>query len=243
MATYLHNPNDITPEMTADDAPSPNVVSASTSDATLRAWKAFSHVVEPYTNGWATTGASTGWLKFDLGSGNSGIVETYTVTCGDGSNLNRAPKTWTLQGSNNDADWDVLDTQTNVPVWTALGEMRTYSISSSADYRYYKLDITSSQGGSYLTVGELELIEALPTSYYIEGYVKEGTIPVNRQIYLHNRNTGALITSTTSSGAGGYFYMETTYSGAHYVVCLDDVAGADYNDLIYGNIYPATTSG
>jgi hypothetical protein len=78
---------------------------------------------------------------------------------------------------------------------------------------------------------------------YISGYVKEGTTPVNRQVYLHNRDTGALITSTTSSGAGGYFYLETTYSGAHYVVCLDDVAGADYNDLIYGNIYPATTSG
>ena len=78
---------------------------------------------------------------------------------------------------------------------------------------------------------------------YISGYVKEGTIPVNRQVYLHNRDTGELITSTTSSGVGGYFYMETTYSGAHYVVCLDDAIGVSYNDLIYGNIYPATTSG
>ena len=79
--------------------------------------------------------------------------------------------------------------------------------------------------------------------YCVSGYVKKGTISVNRQIYLHNRDTGALITSTTSSGIGGYFYMETTYSGAHYVVCLDDVMGVSYNDLIYGNIYPATTSG
>ena len=78
---------------------------------------------------------------------------------------------------------------------------------------------------------------------YISGYVTENTAPVNRQIYLHNRDTGALIGSTTSSGVDGYFYMETTFSGAHYVVCIDDLAGLDYNDLIYGNIFPATISG
>ena len=78
---------------------------------------------------------------------------------------------------------------------------------------------------------------------YISGYVKEGVAPVNRQIYLHNRNTGKLVGSTTSSGIGGYFYVETTYSGAHYVVCLDDAEGLDYNDLIYGRIYPVTISG
>ena len=78
---------------------------------------------------------------------------------------------------------------------------------------------------------------------YIAGYVKENIIPITRQIYLHNRDTGALMGSTTSSGAGGYFYCETTYSGAHYVVCLDDETGVSYNDLIYGNVYPVTVSG
>lgn len=80
-------------------------------------------------------------------------------------------------------------------------------------------------------------------TYYVSGYVKEGVTPITRQIYAHNRDTGALVGSTTSSGAGGYFYCETTYSGFHYVVCLDDIVGLDYNDLIYGNILPATTSG
>jgi hypothetical protein len=86
-------------------------------------------------------------------------------------------------------------------------------------------------------------IEEIEVSYCVSGYVKENIIPINRQIYLHNRDTGALVTSTTSSGGDGYFYMETTYSGAHYVVCLDDLAGENYNDLIYGNIYPTTISG
>ena len=242
MADYVHNELDLTPQMSSNTTPSPNVVSASTNYNEMYPWEAFRHVVTPYGNCWATSGSSSGWLKFDFGSGNTGEAHTYTVTCGDGVNLTRSPKTWTLQGSNNDSDWDVLDTQTNVPPWTALGEMRIYSISVPSEYRYYKLNITASQGGGYLTVGEVELLEA-PISYYISGYVKEGTVPINRQIYLHNRDTGDLIISTTSSGAGGYFYIETTYSGALYVVCLDNELGVNYNDLIYGNIYPATVSG
>ena len=242
MADYVHNELDLTPQMSANNVPSPNVISASSSYGSMPPWRAFSHVVAPYGNCWATSGAASGWLKFDFGSGNTGEACTYTITCGDGTNLTRAPKTWTLQGSNNDSDWDVLDTQTNVPSWTTLGEMRTYSISAPSEYRYYKLNITASQGGGYLTVGEVELIGE-PTSYYISGYVKEGVVSVNRQIYVHNRDTGSLMTSTTSSGVGGYFYCETTYSGAHYVVCIDDIEGLAYNDLIYGNIYPVTISG
>lgn len=79
--------------------------------------------------------------------------------------------------------------------------------------------------------------------HYVSGHVVETTIPVNRKVNLHRSDTGILVGSTTSSGIDGYFYCETTFSGAHYVVCLDDEIGIDYNDLIYGNIYPATISG
>ena len=79
--------------------------------------------------------------------------------------------------------------------------------------------------------------------HYVSGYVVETTIPVNRKINLYRCDTGELVGSTTSSGIGGYFYCETTHSGSHYVVCLDNEIGADYNDLIYGKIFPATISG
>ena len=84
--------------------------------------------------------------------------------------------------------------------------------------------------------------EPLP-QHYFSGSVVENVYPVNRVINIHRRDTGELVGSTTSSGIGGYFYVETTYSGPHYAVCIDDSAGLDYNDLIYGNIFPATISG
>lgn len=79
--------------------------------------------------------------------------------------------------------------------------------------------------------------------HYISGHVVETTIPVNRKINLYRCDTGELVGSTTSSGIDGYFYCKTTYSGSHYVVCLDDEIGADYNDLIYGKIFPAAIPG
>jgi len=72
---------------------------------------------------------------------------------------------------------------------------------------------------------------------YFEGYVYEKGVPVSRKLYLHRRDTGELLDTTTSSG-NGYYKLETTYSGSHYIVCLDDPAGEDYNDLVVGNVFP-----
>ena len=118
-----------------------------------------------------------------------------------------------------------------------LGQIDEFRISNTARSAAWIKATYYSNWDDLISFGDEEVV------YYISGYVKEGVIPITRQIYAHNRDTGALITSTTSSGVGGYFYMETTYSGAHYVVCLDDAIGVDYNDLIYGNIYPVTISG
>ena len=72
---------------------------------------------------------------------------------------------------------------------------------------------------------------------YFSGYVYEEGSPVARDMFLHRRNTGTLVGTTTSSG-NGYYYLGTTFSGSHYIVCLDDSAGEDYNDLVIGDIYP-----
>jgi len=63
---------------------------------------------------------------------------------------------------------------------------------------------------------------------YFSGYVKEGDVAVSRIVRLYNRNSGLLVDSTTSSG-NGYYYVETTYSGAHYLIALDDDSGDSYN--------------
>lgn len=79
--------------------------------------------------------------------------------------------------------------------------------------------------------------------YYMEGYVTERNNPVPREVRAYKASTGELVDTTTSVSGTGYFFVETSYSGAHYVVCLDDDAGFNYNHLIYGRIYPTVISG
>ena len=78
--------------------------------------------------------------------------------------------------------------------------------------------------------------------YYFSGYVFEGENPVSRTLYLHDRSNGSLINTTTSSG-NGYYYVETIFPSAHYIVCLDNEVGEDFNDMILGNMFPITVSG
>jgi hypothetical protein len=92
--------------------------------------------------------------------------------------------------------------------------------------------------------GSFYVVEFPPyKTHYIDGYVKEQNIAVERTVRAYRADTGEEMDETTSVSGTGYFYLETTYDGAHYVVCLDDMNGISYNDLIYGKIYPTVISG
>lgn len=119
-------------------------------------------------------------------------------------------------------------TGTQLPAWGTYGAPNQVTIKTTASLCLY----TAPTGFSYLT----------PPAYYFSGYVYEQGSPIQRTLFLHNRNDGSLLDTTTSSG-NGYYYLSTSYSGSHYIVCLDDEAGSDYNDLIIGNVLPTTVSG
>lgn len=88
-----------------------------------------------------------------------------------------------------------------------------------------------------------DLITFSPTISYIHyfsGTVYElGSTVSGAQIFMYKRDTGEYLGSTTSSGDGG-FYITTSYSGSHFLACLDPEGGQSYNDLIYGEMYPIT---
>jgi hypothetical protein len=76
-----------------------------------------------------------------------------------------------------------------------------------------------------------------PNKYYVSGTVREeGVGYIERKVSLYSTETGKLVDTTTS--ASGIFYLESPYGHAHHVVCNDDTAPKDYNDLIYGKVFP-----
>lgn len=73
--------------------------------------------------------------------------------------------------------------------------------------------------------------------YYFSGAVSEDGSPVDRSIYAYRRDTGELIGLTTS--VSGVFYLTTTYSGSHFLICLDEL---NYNLLGYDLMTPIIIS-
>jgi len=82
-------------------------------------------------------------------------ITKYTITAPEDT---RDPEDWTLQGSNDDIAWDVVDTVTGQSF--ATGEKKTFTCDTPGNYRYYLLDVTKLNGTLFLRISEIELIVA-----------------------------------------------------------------------------------
>lgn len=174
------------PAMTSNTAPFGTAAASNEhSSGSYSPWRVFARQsLTDQAYRWVSLNATLPvWLRYDFGSGNSKVIRSYTLAGENNpSNLNRGPKTWTFQGSNDASSWTTLDTQTNVPSW-ALGETRTYAFTNTTAYRYYRINITANQGAAdYTTVSALKMYSRLEADRLIEfkvdsvRYLKPGEV-------------------------------------------------------------------
>jgi len=103
------------------------------------------------------------WLRYDFRTGHEKAVQSYRLS----SSLSlseRAPRSWILQGSNDDpiggaTSWTVLDVQSNQTNW-ARGSYNTYTFTNSTAYRYYQLTITENNTVKITDIDEWQMMEA-----------------------------------------------------------------------------------
>jgi hypothetical protein len=93
------------------------------------------------------------WIRLQLPGG--GIATQYAITSGNDA-VDRDPKNWIFQGSNDGTNWTNLQTQTG-QVFTNRQKKRVFPFSNSTTYTYYRLNITANSGGSYTQLSELEV--------------------------------------------------------------------------------------
>jgi hypothetical protein len=141
--------------MTANNAPSPIVISDSTSLST--AYYACNR--GEGDAGWYASG-TTGYWQVYLGT-TGRIVISYTLVYN--VQYGTYPTDWTFLGSNDGTNWTTLDTITGQVF--GGNEMKTYSISNSTSYTYYKINVTGSGNASWVGFGEIELIESSPAEF------------------------------------------------------------------------------
>lgn len=145
---------DLTATMLANDNPSPNVVSADSEDTTLYAFLAFD---DNEANWWLSANTDVAhWIKYYFGSGNGKIVNKLRIKATLISAGQYGLKDFTFQGSNNDADWDVLltDQQENNADW------QEYTFTNNTSYTYYKIVSTTFWHATYkyISIKEIEMM-------------------------------------------------------------------------------------
>lgn len=102
-------------------------------------------------NGWFASAMPAYW-KIDMGAGASWLLDNYDIKV---TNYNGAGlKDWTVQGSNDDITYFVLDTVTG-QTWTSY-QYRNYVCDvRTTGYRYFKINVTAVT--TWTTLGELYL--------------------------------------------------------------------------------------
>jgi len=159
--------SDLIPVMTSNTEPKGVASASSELSGAYAAWKAMDHV-SPAGNCWATSAQQSGWLKYQFDSAK--IITQYKITIEDNPvDIDRAPKSWTFQGSNNDSDWVTLDTQSNITDWVNH-ETKVFPISNTNSYLYYRLNISENNGDTYLTIAEWEMMANATTENKLKFY-------------------------------------------------------------------------
>lgn len=96
--------------------------------------------------------------KVDFGAGNTWIVQSYTMTEVDAAEYlsARYPQSWTFEGSNDNSSWTTLDTKSG-QVSVSANNKRTFPISNSTAYRYYRFSVAANGAGNLAGWAEVEL--------------------------------------------------------------------------------------
>ena len=100
-------------------------------------------------------------VTYDFGTAKT--VRSYRIYYwnNDASTGNaRAPKTWSLKGSNDNTDWTVVDGRNEYTNWASVKDAQTFAVADPGNYRYYRLEVQSAVGG----YTELYQLEYFPTA-------------------------------------------------------------------------------
>jgi hypothetical protein len=144
------------PTMPANDVPSPYVASAKSQYAPADPWMAFDG--DPVTY-WSNEAEDFPvWIKLDFGSN----TPLYGYNFRNSSEYgNESPMSWDLEGSVNDADWDILhsivnNTNTTNGAWKSTNTYGYSLTPSGSYYRYYRINISESNNVVQATIGEIK---------------------------------------------------------------------------------------
>jgi hypothetical protein len=222
----------LTHAMTSNTAPSPYISVASTElSSTYGAYKAFDYDEAGGDATYWCANTSTGTLRQYTST--YFIPSSYVVESSSANASTYAPKNWTFECSTDGTNWTTCGTETNQTGWSN-SEQRSYNCTNvQGQYRYFRLNITANNTGTYVAVGE----------FYVTGgddFVwKESTTKKQGSYSIRITHTNNASGNTYTRTAGGsvptvnltgclfihFHVLSATYAGVVLSVGLHDVGG------------------
>lgn len=138
-------------KMISETNPAPQVVTCGSQHPSCLAYKAFDKQITDIYNTWGSLKIPD-WIKINLG-------KQKTINCLSITNwsVQKAPKKFILQGSNDDKTYINLKSFTETS-WKSNKETKTYILNRNEKYQYYKLNIESTSDGGTVCIAEIDLI-------------------------------------------------------------------------------------
>jgi len=168
-----YNPNNDThiigpQKMTSNTTPAPFVISASSTDTAGAQYRAFSGdwSADVYGGGWRSDYLPTAWLKIYMGQPyilqRAAFLVKHNTAPGSVASfaVGGAPRNFTIEGSNDDAAWDILLTVTDNP-YNTHGQVAVFDVPENGNsYLYFRINVTLKYGASStpLTLGPVQLL-------------------------------------------------------------------------------------
>ena len=93
-------------------------------------------------------------IQYDFAGGVKSKINGYTIQHGitDYPNSGAAADRWTFEGSNDGSTWTVLDSRTGESTsgaWNAVGQIRSFSLASTANYSSYRWYFADAGGNDF----------------------------------------------------------------------------------------------
>ena len=116
---------------------------------------------------WEGSNLAGNWVTIETGDGQAYAVKSYSFsTHDDGDWNNRAPKSWKIEGSNDNSNWTLIDERTNdEEIQNANYTTFEFTPNNTTDkFRYIKLTLVAMKSTGWTQVGEFHVLSTSDVS-------------------------------------------------------------------------------
>ncbi|MGV7000393.1 hypothetical protein ACWA2C_17030 [Priestia megaterium] len=139
------------------------------------AWRAFDKILSTAVKVKWQSATIASFIGYQFNSPT--LIGSYSLMVqNDATNtyMSETPREWQFEGSNDNLNWDILDKQTDITDWIPYSR-KIFNFSNEKPYTFYRLNIKANNGGSNISIFEMDMYEKIDTYTFTIRLLTGGT--------------------------------------------------------------------